>query len=153
MLTHGPRQAHVWLIFDVRQNPMATNACTELLQKSFELVIIPFAVGVITGALSSLWVSRRYRKKSLLDECSRLVRRLCPYRRDNVRDGDGLSETAWGLKIQAEILADAGFSGEAQAIEALSKEMDAMPAIDGPQEEAKRTARKDEWKSTIARLY
>lgn len=132
---------------------MVPHACTEVLAKAFELLLIPLAVGVITGVLSSHWVSRRYRKKALLDECSRLVRRLCPFRRENIRDGDGLEETAWGLRIQSEILAQASFYREAQTIEALSTEMGAMLTIRGDSEETKRTARKEEWKSVIARLY
>ena len=68
-----------------------------------ESIVVSVIVGLATGAISSWLVARRFYKKALLDDCSRLLRRLCPYRKSNVREGDGLEETSWALKIQSEI--------------------------------------------------
>jgi hypothetical protein len=111
-------------------------------------------VGLATGAISSYVVARRFYKKALLDDCSRLLRRLCPYRRSNVREADGLDETSWALKIQSEIMQRL-FSREAREIEALSAEIAAASEIDSSKE-AERLARdqlKESWKRRVRDLY
>jgi hypothetical protein len=84
-----------------------------------ESIVASVIVGLATGVISSHVVARRFYKKVLLDDCSRLLRRLCPYRKSNVREGDGLEETSWALKIQSEIMQRL-FSRQARQIEALS---------------------------------
>ena len=129
-------------------------AAGAVLQTILRLGVVPLVIGLITGLWSSYCISRRFRKKTLLDECSRLIRRLSPGRRENKREGDGLLETAWGLKIQSEIMAQAGFEHEGQQITKLAEEMEIMPDVEGRQdEEAKRNQRKDEWKDILAQLY
>ena len=119
-----------------------------------ESILTSLIVGLVTGALSSHFVARRFYKKALLDECSRLLRRLCPYRKLNQREGDGLEETAWALKIQSEIMHRL-FKREAQEIENLSAEIAAATEIDNSKD-AEREARnqlKDSWKRRVTDLY
>ena len=117
-------------------------------------IIISLTVGFTTGVITSHFVARRFYKKALLDDCSRLLRRLCPYRKSNVREADGLDETSWALKIQSEIMHRL-FSREAREIEALSAEIAAASEIDSSKE-GERQARdhlKETWKRRVAALY
>jgi hypothetical protein len=122
---------------------------------AFGSTVASLIVGLLTGGITSYVVARRFYKKALLDDCSRLLRRLCPYRKANVREGDGLDETSWGLKIQSEIM-HRQFPREAQHIAALAAEIENTPEID-PKNENERQARdrlKDEdWKKRVAKLY
>jgi hypothetical protein len=117
-------------------------------------LITSIVVGVATGAATSYYVAQRFYKKAVLDDCSRLLRRLCPYRRANVRDGDGLDETSWALKIQSEIMSGA-FPTAARAVAALAAEIAAAPEIDSAndQERQNRDDLKESWKARIAKLY
>jgi hypothetical protein len=72
----------------------------------------------------------------------------------NQREGDGLEETAWALKIQFEIMHRL-FKREAQEIENLSAEIAAATEIDSSKD-AEREGRnqlKDSWKRRVTDLY
>jgi hypothetical protein len=119
-----------------------------------ESIVASVIVGLATGVISSHFVARRFYKKALLDDCSRLLRRLCPYRKANVRESDGLEETSWALKIQSEIMQRL-FSRQAREIEALSAEIGAAPEIDSSRDEERqaRDQLKQAWKRRVTDLY
>jgi hypothetical protein len=119
-----------------------------------ESIVVSVIVGLATGAISSYLVARQFYKKALLDDCSRLLRRLCPYRKSNVREGDGLEETSWALKIQSETMQRL-FSRHAREIAALSAEIAATPEIDSSRDDARqaRDQLKEAWKKRITDLY
>jgi hypothetical protein len=119
-----------------------------------EPIIAAVIVGFVTGVISSHVVARRFYKKALLDECSRLLRRLCPYRKSNVREGDGLDETSWALKIQSEIMQRL-FSRDANVIAALSTEVGDAPEIDDKKDDERqaRDQLKETWKKRVTDLY
>ena len=119
-----------------------------------ESIVVSVTVGLATGVISSHFVARRFYKKALLDDCSRLLRRLCPYRKSNVREGDGLEETSWALKIQSEIMQRL-FSRQAREIATLSAEIAATPEIDSSRDDERqaRDQLKEAWKKRITDLY
>jgi hypothetical protein len=120
-----------------------------------ESVLVPLIVGLATGVISSHYVARRFYRKALLDDCSRLLRRLCPYRRSNVREGDGLDETSWALKIQSEIMQRL-FPREARQIAGLSAEIGSAPEIDSSKDDprqARDRLKEEVWKKRVTDLY
>jgi hypothetical protein len=124
--------------------------------KILEIIIIPIVIGVGTGLLSSYLVSRWFLKKGTLGECDRLLRRLCPYRKENVRAGDGLEETGWSLLIESEILAKHGFRKEAEAIRSLADTICSTLPLPDQADAATKAARdklKEGWKKSVAALY
>ncbi len=128
----------------------------DLPAKFFELILLPIVIGVATGLISSHLVSRRYLKKALLDECVRLVKRLCPYRKENVRDGDGLDETSWALQIQSEMLARRRFAYAAAQVAAIAKDVGTIPPLRDHGDAAARKERdsvKERWHRALGDLY
>jgi hypothetical protein len=119
-----------------------------------EILVAPVLIGVGTGAFTSWKVARRFYRKALLDDCSRLLRRLCPYRKANDREADGLNETSWALKIQSEIMGR-WFRKEALEIEALSREIGSVGEVESAPLEARqdRDALKETWKKRVQELY
>jgi hypothetical protein len=117
-------------------------------------ITVSLVVGLATGVISSHFVARRFYKKALLDDCSRLLRRLCPYRKSNEREADGLDETGWALRIQSEIMQRL-FAREAREIEALSADVSAAPEIDSSDPTAReaRDRLKETWKKRVIDLY
>jgi|GEM_PF-6202581 len=119
-------------------------------------LIVSVVIGVATGAFSSYYVSRKFYRLALLDECIRLIKRLCPYRKENVRGGDGLDETSWALKIQSEMLARNRFAKESETIETISRSIGGKSDLPNHNDGEATKTRDDEkakWHEAIGELY
>ena len=84
------------------------------------------------------------------------MKRLCPYRKENVRGGDGLNETSWALKIESEMLEKNGFYREASVVENLSKQIGEASELPNHNDKQATTARDEEkkkWQQKLSKLY
>jgi hypothetical protein len=122
----------------------------------FEVLIIPVLVGFLVGVGSSWYVSRRFRKKAFIDQGLITLKRLCPYRRENERAGDGLGETGWSFLILGEVMKEAGFKEEGIEIRRIGKEIESKSDL-GKHPSSDIKAERDEdkrhWEKRILKLY
>ncbi|NJK64751.1 MAG: hypothetical protein HC921_20460 [Synechococcaceae cyanobacterium SM2_3_1] len=118
-------------------------------------IIIGLLTGLLTGVLSGFYTSSYYRKKAYLDQALTSIKRLCPYRKDNVREGDGLSETGWSLRILGEVMKETKFSYEGSIIIELGNEICNVDNIDEQDERLReeRDRLKEKWYYRVYNLY
>lgn len=125
------------------------------MDDSLGTIIVGTAVGLLSGVLSSAMVARLFYLRTLLDRVSERLKRCCPYRRENLREGDGLEETAWSLTIDAELLRSAKFRRASKAVLEISRQMQEFPTLSSPRpdETASRDNLKRRWEDSVRALY
>ena len=131
--------------------PFLTNMCA-----LWANVVVGIIVGLATGFLTSYCVSRRFYRQQWIDRAWYILKSCCPYRRDEVRQGDGLAATGHDFIIVAEIMSRAGFNNESLIIRQISNEMEGLPSLSLPEKDSEKAARdkiKETWEKLIAGLY
>jgi hypothetical protein len=119
-------------------------------------IAVGLLAGVITGYLTSYLVSRRFYRKGQLDTVSTRLKACCPYRRESVRYGDGLDDTAHSLIIISEVMESAGFRRESGVVRSIAAEMEPLKTLPVPEpavQKSERDALKNTWADRLSELY
>lgn len=120
-----------------------------------ESMLTNILVGLLTGIFTSVLVSRHYYRRGHLDTVSVRLKACCPYRRESVRHGDGLGDTAHAFLVLSEVMNHAGFSRESAVVNSIALEMDALATLPSPESEAmkqERDALKRKWAERLSKL-
>jgi hypothetical protein len=134
---------------------MSIVACSQM-ESMFSNIIVGLLTGIIAGYFTSFLVSRRFYRKGQRDTVSTRLKACCPYRRESVRHGDGLDDTAHSLIIISEVMESAGFRRESGVVRSIASEMEpltTLPAPEPPEQKREREALKNKWGERLSELY